>query len=325
MPAVKLTDSIYYIQGDTNVGAVVCNGGFRSRKTKSVYLIDSGMNSKDAERIYGELEALFPKARGGFKVKAVINTHSHADHSGGNAFFTEKTGCQIWISEIESAGLLNPMIHGAIFSMGNPIIEMRIPYFIQKVSRPTRFVNEKTVIKIAGGKTISFTSLPGHSFDMLGVVITDRKGRKVLFAGDAFFGSLHIMRYWIPYVYDLARFKETLEKLDRTEMDWYVPSHGEAVTRINETVELNQIALLSTEYCIIQALKKHKKLSEDVLIKEIADMNDIRFRIVQYNLIMCTLKSYLTYLYDMKKIEFTIEDNIMYWKLTEEPDVQEQR
>lgn len=322
MPAVKLTDSIYYIQGDTNVGVVVCNNGFRSRKTKSVYLIDSGMNSKDAERIYEELNAIFPQKKGGFRVKAIINTHSHADHSGGNAFFAEKTGCQIWISEIESAGLLNPMLHGTIFSMGNPIKEMRIPYFIQKASKPTWFVSEKSVIKIAGGKTISFTSLPGHSFDMLGVIITDRNGRKVIFAGDAFFGSLHIMRYWIPYVYDLAKFKETLEKLNKTESDWYVPSHGEAVTRINETIELNQIALLSTEYCIIQALKKHKKLSTDELMKEIAGMNDIRFRIVQYNLIMCTLRSYLTYLYDIKKIEFSLENNTMYWKLTEKSGVQ---
>ena len=317
MAAVKLSESIYYIPGGTNVGVIVCKGRIRSAKRKNLYLIDSGMDATDAERIYNELENLFPLEKGGFCVKAIINTHGHADHTGGNAYFVRRTRCKIWISKIESAGILNPRLHGTVFGGGHPPKHLQIPYFLPEASDPDKIISEKSVIKLSGGKTLTFMSLPGHSFDMLGVIVTDKKNEKFLFAGDAFFGSLHMMRYWIPYIYDIKKFKETVEILDKTNMNWYIPSHGQPVTRISETVELNLIALLSTEYCITAALKKHGKLSCESLLKIVADMNNISLKMAQYSLILCTIKSYLAYMQETGKIDFCIEENNLLWYLTQ--------
>ncbi len=55
-----------------------------------VCLIDSG-NDKDAgKKVLKILEA------GGWKLKMVINTHSHADHIGGNSLLAQRTGCSVY-------------------------------------------------------------------------------------------------------------------------------------------------------------------------------------------------------------------------------------
>ena len=112
--------------------------------------------------------------------------------------------------------------------------------------------------------------------------------------------------------YDVKKFKETLAKIDTLEMNWYVPSHGIPVTRINETVELNQIAVLSTEYCVLSSLQK-EKLTKEELLKRVADRNEIRLGFQQYQLINCTLNAYLVYLLEENQIAYTIEENRILW------------
>ena len=110
MTVKKIAGDVFYIPGATNVGVIAVNGK-RGSKAKDIYLVDSGGDSEDAERIFGELTELFPMENGGFNLVAIINTHSHADHCGGNNFFVQKTGCQVWCSRIEAAGLECSHLH----------------------------------------------------------------------------------------------------------------------------------------------------------------------------------------------------------------------
>ncbi len=89
MNAKKITGNVFYIPGATNVGVIAVNGK-RGSKAKDIYLVDSGGDSEDAERIFSELNELFPAESGGFNLVAIINTHSHADHCGGNNFFVAR-------------------------------------------------------------------------------------------------------------------------------------------------------------------------------------------------------------------------------------------
>ncbi len=312
MKAQKLFDSVYFIPGSTNIGIIL---DCPARKTElcDVYIVDSGRGKDDADIILRELSELFPDEY--YILKAVINTHSHADHSGGNAYLQEKAGCKIWCSEGEAAGLQNPLIQSSVEWGGNPIEELKTEFYLPKKCKTDKFISEDLTDLLKNGGKIQYVPLPGHYFDMFGILYTDSAGHRVLFAGDGFFGRQFLFKYWIPYIFDVGKEFETLDKLSKFKADYYIPSHGDALTRIEETVEENQIALLSTEICIMGILNK-ESLTFEELLKRVADKNGINMKAAQIILIGSTLRAYLVYLRESGKADFYVEGNKMFWKST---------
>jgi len=312
MKAQKLFDSVYFIPGSTNIGIIL---DCPARKTElcDVYIVDSGRGKDDADIILRELSELFPDEN--YILKAVINTHSHADHSGCNAYLQEKAGCKIWCSEGDAAGLQNPLIQSSVEWGGNPIEELKTEFYLPKKCKTDKFISEDLTDLLKNGGKIQYVPLPGHYFDMFGILYTDSAGHRVLFAGDGFFGRQFLFKYWIPYIFDVGKEFETLDKLSKFKADYYIPSHGDALTRIEETVEENQIALLSTEICIMGILNK-ESLTFEELLKRVADKNGINMKAAQIILIGSTLRAYLVYLRESGKADFYVEGNKMFWKST---------
>ena len=270
------------------------------------------MSASDAKVILEELKSLFPKEKGGYSIKAIISTHSHADHCGGNKYIIEKTKCDLLATKKESGSIQNPFLQAAVIWGGNPIPEITGPYYEAEPTMPTKIIDAAVKITLDNSSEISFFPLPGHYFEMTGVLYENSKKEKVLFAGDAVFGREHILKYWIPFLYDVKEFKQTLDALLTVEADWFVPSHGNAITRIDETVEMNKIAILSTEFCILHILR-NQDLPFEEIVKQVADLNNITLKTAQFALISSTLRSYLTYLAKDNKISYYIKDNRLYW------------
>ena len=72
-----------YFPHRTNVGLVESEDG--------LYIIDTGDCELDGKDIIESCMVLFPEK----KIKAILNTHSHLDHSGGNFYITNHTDAQI--------------------------------------------------------------------------------------------------------------------------------------------------------------------------------------------------------------------------------------
>ncbi|MFA6856105.1 MAG: MBL fold metallo-hydrolase [Treponema sp.] len=304
----ELLPGIYVVPGPTNVGAVsVC-----TTEKKDVYLIDSGGSADDGARIYGELESLFGKNE--FTLKAVINTHSHADHSGGNDYFVKKTGCGVWMSYLEKGSMENTLIQSSVAWGGYPPPELQTSYYVPAQCSVTRIISGDDKVTLDDGKKLSFIPLQGHYFGMLGVECTTKDGKNVIFTGDAVFGRTVIGKFSIPFMYSVGEFMKSLDTLCSTKAEWYVPSHGEAVTRIMETAEMNKLAVLETVECIISILTK-KKLSAEELLTAVANENGIPLKLPQYVLIGSTLRSFLSYLYKTGHITYVIENNKMLWSV----------
>ena len=149
---------------------------------------------------------------------------------------------------------------------------------------------------------------------MFAVLVTSKNARKILFLGDGLLGYKTINRYWISFLIDYRKLLSSFEKINQIKADLYIPSHGEITSSISETVEMNQIAILSTESCILKELKK-SPLSTENLVKKVCEKNAINLKLMQYALITSTIKSYLTVMYNEQKVGFTIEDNILLWHL----------
>jgi glyoxylase-like metal-dependent hydrolase (beta-lactamase superfamily II) len=80
MELKHIAGDTHYIPAPTNIGLYV--------RDQSVTLIDSG-NDRDAGRkILKHIESK------GWTLERIVNTHSNADHIGGNALLQRRTGCR---------------------------------------------------------------------------------------------------------------------------------------------------------------------------------------------------------------------------------------
>lgn len=310
MAVINISDCIYYISGPTNIGIIE----EQLSDTKSnLYMIDSGCNTEDGKRIFTEITEYFSQKD--ITIKAIINTHSHADHCGANNYIQQKTNCEIWITENEQGSLINPFLQPIISWGGNPLPEINSSYYVAEKTVPNKIINTNEKFTLNNGIKLSFINLPGHYFEMVGILCEDNN-KKVLFASDGIFGRKNIGKYWIPFLYDVKEFKNSLDTISSLNADFCIPGHGEPTSQIEETVELNKIAIISNEQCILEALKYKEQTQEDIL-KYVADKNEINLHIAQYMLIGCTIKAYLTFLYNEGKISYHIKENKMYWFKTE--------
>jgi glyoxylase-like metal-dependent hydrolase (beta-lactamase superfamily II) len=87
---VQISEKCYYINCPAKIGVYVADG-------ENVYLVDSG-NDKDAGR---KIRQILDK--NGWHLAAILNTHSNADHIGGNRYLQRQTGCKAYSGSIEAA------------------------------------------------------------------------------------------------------------------------------------------------------------------------------------------------------------------------------
>ena len=86
---VQVNEKTYYIESPAKIGVYVADG-------TDVYLIDSG-NDKDAGR---KIRKLLDEK--GWTLKGILNTHSKADHIGGNDYLQRQRKCKVFAG-IETA------------------------------------------------------------------------------------------------------------------------------------------------------------------------------------------------------------------------------
>ena len=86
---IHLKGNTYYIENPAKIGL------YRLNET-DVLLIDTG-NDKDAGRKI--LNKVLKEQ--GWNLKYIINTHSNADHIGGNEFLQKRTDCKIFAGGAE--------------------------------------------------------------------------------------------------------------------------------------------------------------------------------------------------------------------------------
>ena len=79
---VQVAENTYYINSPSKIGVYRVSDD-------DVWLIDSGNDASAAKRVLRTINER------GWRLVAIYNTHSHADHIGGNAYLQKNTGCRI--------------------------------------------------------------------------------------------------------------------------------------------------------------------------------------------------------------------------------------
>ena len=133
---IQLSKSTFCLLGHTNIGVIENND--------ELILIDSGLNSEDASQIDEVLKNSFNK-----KIGTIINTHSNADHAGGNNYFSNKYNCKIFATKKEAAFLENPYLESALMWGAHPFDKIRTKYFECEKSTATNLANENGAMRAA--------------------------------------------------------------------------------------------------------------------------------------------------------------------------------
>ena len=288
MELIKVGEKTYYIKNPTNIGIYKIDN-------ENVYIIDTG-NDKDAgKKILKIIEEQ------GWKVKGIINTHSNADHIGGNKVIQDRINCEIYSYNIEKAITEYPILEPSFLYGGYPFKELKNKFLFAKESIVKNIENNLP-------EGLEYINLKGHFFDMIGIRTSDN----IVFLADSLFSEETITKYHLFFIYDVREYLNTLEQLKELKAKLYIPSHVEATKDINELIEINKNKINEVLEVIYNECEK--ELTFEEILKNVFDKYNLVMNINQYVLIGSTIKSYLSYLKDEDKITYEFIDNKMIWK-----------
>lgn len=262
----------------------------------SCVLIDSG-SDEDAGRslLRAALEL-------GFAPALIANTHSNADHCGGNAFIQARTGCGVAATRAEAAFIETPILEPSYLWGGGPPAILRNKFLMAKASRVTVILEPPCEVP---GTGIEALPLPGHFFGMAGFMTPDR----VFFAADTVASPEILAKYHVFYLHDVGAQLATLEALERLEADWIVPSHAPPTRDVRPLVEANRGKILEIASFLLDSLAE--SLRPEELLALLAGRYGIELNHTQYALVGSTLKSYLSWLSDRGEIETRLEKGFL--------------
>lgn len=286
---IKVGLRTYYINCPSKIGVYI------TAENQAV-LIDSG-NDKDAGR-----KILKILNENGWTLKCILNTHSNADHVGGNAFLQQRTSCEILGTGIENAFTSYPILEASFLYGGFPNKDLRNKFLMAVPSNPTGTLENSLPPE--------FEMLPlnGHFFGMAGIKTPDG----VWFLADCLFGENILTKYHVFFVYDVAEFLNTLDMLEQLEGTLFVPSHADAVTDLSLLIQANRSKILQICDELISYCKEPAPFEK--ILKYVFDTFELHMDFNQYVLVGSTIRSYLSYLYDQGKLTCTFEDNLLFWQ-----------
>ena len=287
-----ITEDVAYIPGAVNIGVIFNEG--------TATLVDTGLDRDSGRNIRRLLEAE------GIQVKSIINTHSHADHFGGNNYIVRNTDAKVYAPWVEAGIIENPILEPIyLFHGAAPIKNLRNKFVLAKPS-PVHHILEHGKTNIDGRK-LEIIPLPGHSFNQVGVLVDD-----ILFCADVVFSERVIDKYRIPVVQDVGNHRETLETLSETSHRMYVPCHTKPTGDITALVDRNLRVVESISSDILGLLDEPKSIQE--IQSELCTGYGLDLDVVQqYYLIHTTLMAYLGYLYEEGRASIRLESNALRW------------
>ena len=165
MELKQIGEKTYYIQNPTNIGVFVV-------ENKDVYLIDTGNDKEAGKKILKIMNEQ------GFNVVGIINTHSNADHIGGNKVIQDRTNCVILNNKCENAITNYPIMEPSFLYGGYPMKDLQNKFLMAKESKSEEIENNLP-------EGLEYFELKGHFFDMIGIKTSD----DVYFLGDSLFSE----------------------------------------------------------------------------------------------------------------------------------------
>ncbi|MCH5285985.1 MAG: MBL fold metallo-hydrolase [Christensenellaceae bacterium] len=285
---IQAAEHTYYIDCPAKMGLWVDGS--------DAYLIDAG-GDKDAGK-----KALKIITAQGWTLQGVINTHSHADHIGGNQQLQKATGCRVYTGGMEADFTRHPLLEPSLLYGGCPHRELHHKFLMAQPSDVT------PLDAPSFPAALEIIPLPGHSPDMIGIRTPDN----VVFLGDCVSSAATLEKYGVSYLFNVSDFLATLDRVEAMQAALFIPAHAEASADIAPLVRLNRQKVLEIADALPELLAE--PLCFDALLQAVFRHFGLSMTVQQHALIGSTIRSYLSYLKDAGRVQLRIEDNLLLWE-----------
>ena len=286
---IQVSEQSYYIQSPAKIGLVKLN-------EQDVCLIDSG-NDKDAGRKVRQL-----LNANGWRLTAIYNTHSNADHIGGNKYLQGQTGCKIYAPGIDCAFTRHPVLEPSFLYGGYPCKELRHKFLMAQESDAQELTQESTP------DGFEIIPLPGHFFDMVGFRTPD----DVVYLADCLSSRETLDKYQVGFIYDVAAYLKTLEMVKSLRAKMFIPAHAAASEDIADLAQYNIDKVLEIADKIIGICQE--PLCFEAILQKLFTDYGLTMNFEQYVLVGSTVRSYLAWLKDTGRLNGLFENNMLLWQ-----------
>jgi glyoxylase-like metal-dependent hydrolase (beta-lactamase superfamily II) len=271
---------------------------------RKALLIDSGGDDSCAKDVNNALEAE------GYEVSAIINTHCHGDHCGGNSFFQKRyPNLKTFAAYNEKFFIEDPLQAPRCFCGGAaPFAGLKNKYISpQKTSIITNVIapyeDQTLTINETAQKIIT---LPGHTQGMVGVITPDN----ILYSGDALFGEETLRKHPILFYTDIAATLTSFTKLEQLSVDACALYHGGVIHNLPALVAQHREKILQTKDAVLDLIQKESS-SIDALTQRIMQHFGIPDNLIAFTLTQTALKAYVTLLEEEKAVKLVVNKGLL--------------
>ncbi|MFI5342964.1 MAG: MBL fold metallo-hydrolase [Chlamydiales bacterium] len=295
---IKAKNNSFYCDSIFSIGVYI--------KEKMAVLIDSGISRDIANEIDKSL------IQANIQVAAIINTHCHGDHCGGNAFFQQKyPRIKIFSTETEKPFIEDPLMAPICFCGGAAAFEeikKCKPITPQQASKVTDIIAPYEDQKILICEEVfEIITLPGHTRGMIAVKTPDN----VLYCGDAVFGENTFRKYPILYYTFIGDTLNSFKKLRSLipSVDAAVIYHGGMIPDLIALIDDHEKRIIETKNMILSMLRECP-LSLEEITARIMQTHRMPDDLISYVLTKTPMQAYVAELEDEKLVVIRVTGGI---------------
>lgn len=282
----KLIGKTSYYSAFSNVGIFDTDNG-------EVVLIDTC----DHPRMIKGLDRLLGAKN--LKVKTVIDTHCHVDHTMGNKYFYDKYNCKILAPKGESFFVEYPDLEPKFYYAGIDTDKSRNPFFMVESTVPEVITADNTP------EGLEIISLPGHSFDMIGVRTSD----DVVFLADAILSKKTWDEHKLPFFHNVNAAIDTLEEIKNMRGKLFVPAHDAPTENVAELAQYNIIRMKERKELLYDICEG---LTFDDIFAELIERLNLNLVTAKYPTYAVMIRNFLQSLVDDRAIYAKLEDGVRF-------------
>lgn len=290
---IQVGERTYYIDCPAKMGLYQLNG-------QEVCLVDSGNDKDAAKKVLRLLDAK------GWRLKMVVNTHSHADHIGGNALLQQRQPCPVYAPGIDRAFAEFPLLEPSFLYGGYPCRELRNKFLLAQPS------NVQPLIQEVLPEGLELLRLDGHSFAMAALKTSD----EVWFLADCLTSERILEKYHISFLYDVRGYIASLQRASALEGKLFIPAHAEPAADIGPLIQAN-LAKVQEVIGLLCELCREAATMEEILQRVFLHYG-LAMDFNQYVLVGSTVRSYLSYCRDEGLLDLFFQENRLYWQTVKE-------